>query len=34
VLLALLEHEDGAGVLGGLGITKEEVDRKLAQRDR
>jgi hypothetical protein len=34
VLLALLEHEDGSGVLGGLGITKEEVDRKLAQRDR
>ena len=34
VLLALLEHEDGRGVLGGFGITKERVDRELAERGR
>jgi hypothetical protein len=32
VLLALLEHEDGRGVLGGLGITREGVDRALDAR--
>lgn len=34
VLLALLEHEDGGGVLGELGVTKEGVDRRLADRGR
>ena len=32
VLLALLEHEDGAGVLGRLGVTKDGAERVLAQR--
>jgi ATP-dependent Clp protease ATP-binding subunit ClpA len=32
VLLALLEHEDGAGVLGRLGVTKDGAERALAQR--
>lgn len=32
LLLALLEHEDGSGVLAGLGITREVVERVLAGR--
>ena len=31
LLLALLEHEGGAGLLSGLGVTKEQVDRDIAE---
>ncbi|MFB8042111.1 Clp protease N-terminal domain-containing protein [Streptomyces hydrogenans] len=31
ILLALLEHEDGAGVLSGLGLEKAEAERQLAE---
>ena len=30
-LLALLEHEDGSGTLGSLGVTKEPVEAAVAQ---
>ncbi len=31
ILLALLEHEDGKGVLSGLGLEKAEAERQLAE---
>lgn len=31
ILLALLEHEDGKGVLSGLGLDKAEAERQLAE---
>jgi hypothetical protein len=31
ILLALLEHEGGSGLLSGLGVTKEQTDAKVAE---